>query len=57
MLATVVFNATGLTTALKGANGLADSLENSLLSLAKPSTAQPKLQPVVQETRVATCLR
>lgn len=50
MLATVVFNATGLTTALKGANGLADSLENSLLSLAKPSTAQPKLQPVVQET-------
>ncbi|MDD9244699.1 cytochrome c biogenesis protein/redoxin [Enterobacter soli] len=50
MLATVVFNATGLTTALKGANGLADSLENSLLNLAKPSTAQPKLQPVVQET-------
>ncbi|MFT4290598.1 cytochrome c biogenesis protein/redoxin [Enterobacter sp.] len=50
MLATVVFNATGLTTALKGANGLADSLESSLLSLAKPSTAQPKLQPVVQET-------
>lgn len=50
MLATVVFNATGLTTALKGANGLADSLENSLLSLANPSTAQPKLQPVVQET-------
>ncbi|HEE9786639.1 TPA: redoxin domain-containing protein [Enterobacter soli] len=50
MLATVVFNATGLTTALKGANGLADSLENSLLSLAKPSAAQPKLQPVVQET-------
>lgn len=50
MLATVVFNATGLTTTLKGANGLADSLENSLLSLAKPSTAQPKLQPVVQET-------
>lgn len=50
MLATVVFNATGLTTTLKGANGLADSLENSLLSLAKPATAQPKLQPVVQET-------
>ncbi|HDR2473607.1 TPA: redoxin domain-containing protein [Enterobacter soli] len=50
MLATVVFNATGLTTALKGANGLADNLENSLLSLANPSTAQPKLQPVVQET-------
>ncbi|ENF7815514.1 redoxin domain-containing protein [Enterobacter soli] len=50
MLATVVFNATGLTTTLKGANGLADSLENSLLNLAKPSTAQPKLQPVVQET-------
>jgi cytochrome c biogenesis protein CcdA/thiol-disulfide isomerase/thioredoxin len=49
MLATVVFNATGLTTTLKGANGLADSLENSLLSLAKPATAQPKLQPVVQE--------
>ncbi|MCR1318577.1 cytochrome c biogenesis protein/redoxin [Enterobacter soli] len=50
MLATVLFNATGLTTALKGANGLADNLENSLLSLANPSTAQPKLQPVVQET-------
>lgn len=49
MLAAVVFNATGLTTTLKGANGLADSLENSLLSLAKPATAQPKLQPVVQE--------
>ncbi|NIF35076.1 redoxin domain-containing protein [Enterobacter sp. Tr-810] len=50
MLATVVFNATGLTTTLKGANGLADSLENSLLNLTKPATAQPKLQPVVQET-------
>ncbi|AEN64902.1 alkyl hydroperoxide reductase/ Thiol specific antioxidant/ Mal allergen [Enterobacter soli] len=50
MLAAVVFNATGLTSTLKGANGLADSLENSLLSLAKPATAQPKLQPVVQET-------
>ena len=49
MLAAVVFNATGLTTTLKGANGLADSLENSLLSLAKPATTQPKLQPVVQE--------
>lgn len=50
MLAAVVFNATGLTSTLKGANGLADSLENSLLSLAKPATTQPKLQPVVQET-------
>ncbi|MGK3223555.1 cytochrome c biogenesis protein/redoxin [Enterobacter soli] len=49
MLAAVVFNATGLTSTLKGANGLADSLENSLLSLAKPATTQPKLQPVVQE--------
>ena len=50
MLAAVVFNATGLSSTLKGANGLADSLENSLLSLAKPVTAQPKLRPVVQET-------
>jgi len=50
MLAAVAFNATGLTSTLKGANGLADSLENSLLNLAKPATAQPKLQPVVQET-------
>ncbi|WP_320724827.1 cytochrome c biogenesis protein/redoxin [Enterobacter cloacae] len=47
MLATVVFNATGMTSVLKGANGVADRLENSLLTLAKPATAPVKLQPVV----------
>lgn len=47
MLATVAFNATGMTPVLKGANGVADRLENSLLTLAKPATAPVKLQPVV----------
>ncbi|HID3971829.1 cytochrome c biogenesis protein/redoxin [Enterobacter cloacae] len=47
MLATVAFNATGMTSVLKGANGVADRLENSLLSLAKPTTTPVKLQPVV----------
>ena len=47
MLATVAFNATGITSVLKGANGVADRLENSLLTLAKPATAPVKLQPVV----------
>lgn len=47
MLATVAFNATGMTSVLKGANGVADRLENSLLSLAKPTMTPVKLQPVV----------
>ncbi|MGQ5712984.1 cytochrome c biogenesis protein/redoxin [Enterobacter cloacae] len=47
MLATIAFNATGMTSVLKGANGVADRLENSLLSLAKPTTTPVKLQPVV----------
>lgn len=47
MLATVAFNATGMKSVLKGANGVADRLENSLLTLAKPATAPVKLQPVV----------
>ncbi|MBG0520910.1 redoxin domain-containing protein [Enterobacter cloacae] len=47
MLATVAFSATGMTSVLKGANGVADRLENSLLSLAKPTTTPVKLQPVV----------
>ena len=47
MLATVAFNATGMTSVLKGANGVADRLEHSLLTLAKPATAPVKLQPVV----------
>ncbi|HBM8316684.1 TPA: redoxin domain-containing protein [Enterobacter cloacae] len=47
MLATVAFNATGMTSVLKGANGVADRLENTLLTLAKPATAPVKLQPVV----------
>lgn len=47
MLATVAFNATGMTSVLKGANGVADRLENSLLTLSKPATAPVKLQPVV----------
>lgn len=47
MLAAVVFSATGLTSALQGANGVADRLEHSLLSLAKPSPV--KLQPAVEQ--------
>lgn len=47
MLATVAFSATGMTSVLKGANGVADRLENSLLSLAKPTATPVKLQPVV----------
>jgi len=48
MLAAVIFNVTGMTSALKGANRMADRLENSLLTLAKPSSTPLKLQPVVQ---------
>lgn len=48
MLGAVVFNATGLTSALQGANGIADKLENSLLSLSRPASSPVKLQPVVQ---------
>ncbi|UNC50219.1 cytochrome c biogenesis protein DipZ [Enterobacter huaxiensis] len=48
MLAAVIFNVTGMASALKGANRMADRLENSLLTLAKPSSAPLKLQPVVQ---------
>jgi hypothetical protein len=47
MLAAVVFNATGMTSVLKGANGVADRLETTLLNLAKPATQAVKLQPVV----------
>jgi hypothetical protein len=47
MLAAVVLNATGMTSLLKGANGVADRLETALLNLAKPATAPVKLQPVV----------
>jgi cytochrome c biogenesis protein CcdA/thiol-disulfide isomerase/thioredoxin len=46
MLAAVVLNATGMTSLLKGANGVADRLETALLNLAKPPTAPVKLQPV-----------
>ena len=46
MLAAVAFNASGMTSALKGANGVADQLENALLSLAQPTSTQMKLQPV-----------
>lgn len=48
MLGAVVFNATGLTSALQGANGIADKLENSLLSLSRRASSPVKLQPVVQ---------
>lgn len=48
MLAAVIFNVTGMASALKGVNRMADRLENSLLTLAKPSSAPLKLQPVVQ---------
>lgn len=47
MLAAVALNATGVTSILKGANGVADRLETSLLNLAKPATTPVKLQPVV----------
>lgn len=47
MLAAVILNATGMTSLLKGANGVADRLETALLNLAKPATAPVKLQPVV----------
>jgi len=46
MLAAVVFNATGMTSAVKGANGVADRLENTLLSLTQPAAPSVKLQPV-----------
>lgn len=46
MLAAVVFNATGMTSAVKGANGVADRLENTLLSLTEPAAPSVKLQPV-----------
>ncbi|WP_235401765.1 cytochrome c biogenesis protein/redoxin [Enterobacter quasiroggenkampii] len=46
MLAAVVLNATGMTSLLKGANGVTDHLETALLNLAKPTTATVKLQPV-----------
>ena len=48
MLTAVAFNVTGMTSALKGANGIADRLENSLLNLAKPPTSTAKLLPVVE---------
>ncbi|MBE4853738.1 redoxin domain-containing protein [Enterobacter cloacae complex sp. P40RS] len=48
MLAAVAFNASGMTSALKGANGIADRLENALLNLAKPAPSQVKLQPAVE---------
>lgn len=48
MLATVAFNVTGMTSTLKGANGIAERFENTLLTLAKPSTTTVKLQPIVQ---------
>ncbi|MBO4148691.1 cytochrome c biogenesis protein/redoxin [Enterobacter ludwigii] len=47
MLAAVALNATGVTSILKGANGVADYLETSLMNLAKPATTPVKLQPVV----------
>lgn len=47
MLAAVVFNATGMNSLLKGANGVADRLETTLLTLAKPATSPVKLRPVV----------
>ena len=43
MLAAVAFNATGMNSVLKGANGVADRLETTLLTLAKPATAPVKL--------------
>ncbi|MEH0885171.1 cytochrome c biogenesis protein/redoxin [Enterobacter sp. UNJFSC 003] len=46
MLLAVVFNATGLNSVLKGANGVADRLETALLNLAKPAAYPVTLQPI-----------
>lgn len=47
MLAAVVLNATGMTSLLRGANGIAERLETRLLTLVKPTNVPVKLQPVV----------
>ena len=46
MLASVALTATGTTSLLQGANGVADKLENRLLTLVQKP--QPKLVPVVE---------
>lgn len=46
MLTAVAFNASGMSSSLKGANGIADRLENALLRLAQPASTQVKLRPV-----------
>ena len=46
MLAAVAFNASGMTSVLKGASGITDQLENALLSLAQPTSTQVKLRPI-----------
>ncbi|MEZ6877265.1 cytochrome c biogenesis protein/redoxin [Enterobacter sp. KBR-315C3_2022] len=54
MLAAVALNATGLTSVLKGANGVADRLETTLLRLAKPATPAVTLQPVAEPVTRST---
>ncbi|HIE5387747.1 TPA: cytochrome c biogenesis protein/redoxin [Enterobacter cancerogenus] len=54
MLAAVALNATGLTSVLKGANGVADRLETTLLRLAKPTTPAVTLQPVAEPVTRST---
>lgn len=48
MLTAVVFNAVGVNSRLKGANGVTDRLETILLTLAKPATTPMKRQPVIE---------
>lgn len=54
MLAAVALNATGLTSVLKGANGVADRLETTLLRLAKPAAPAVTLQPVAEPVTRST---
>jgi Thiol-disulfide isomerase and thioredoxins len=54
MLAAVALNATGLTSVLKGANGVADRLETTLLRLANPATPAVTLQPVAEPVTRST---
>ncbi|MCT4717237.1 cytochrome c biogenesis protein/redoxin [Enterobacteriaceae bacterium H18W14] len=48
MLTSVVFTATGMNSLLQGANGLADKLEQRLLTLTPAARSEVKLQPAVQ---------
>ncbi|WP_435948035.1 cytochrome c biogenesis protein/redoxin [Dryocola sp. BD586] len=53
MLACVAFNAAGMNGLFQGANGLADRLEERLLTLAPAADPEAKLQPVAQPAPAA----